>query len=88
MMIKENMSITMRIHRHSSVVNEQEGFMEKSLLSVTQAADSLNLGRTKFLQLVYSGEIQSLVIGRRRLINPLAIEAYIARLQAEQDQEV
>ena len=62
--------------------------MEKALLSITQAADSLNLGRTKFLELVYSGEIPSLVIGRRRLINPSAITAFISRLQEEQGQEV
>ena len=59
---------------------------EKLLLTVSQAGEVLALGRTKLLELVYSGQIESLTVGRRRYIRPEALEQFVERLRQEQDQ--
>ena len=38
------------------------------LLTISQVADLLNLGRTKTYELVMSGRIRSVKVGRRRLV--------------------
>ena len=55
------------------------------LMTVAEAADSMRLGRSRFLELLYSGAIASVKIGRRRLINPLALDAYIQTLEGDHD---
>lgn len=52
------------------------------LLSIEDAASALALGRTTFLQLVYSGQIESVRQGRRRLIPTEALEDYVAALRS------
>jgi excisionase family DNA binding protein len=59
----------------------RHGVTPSHLLTVKEAADSMKLGRSTFLDLVYSGAIPSVKIGRRRLINPLALDAYIQGLE-------
>lgn len=56
--------------------------MTALLLSIEDAASALALGRTTFLQLVYSGQIESVRIGRRRLIPTEAIEDFAAALRS------
>lgn len=51
------------------------------LLSIEDAAERLSLGRTTFLQLVYNGAIESVTVGRRRLIPVEGLEDYVARLR-------
>ncbi len=51
------------------------------LLSIEDAAERLSLGRTTFLQLVYARRIESVTIGRRRLIPAEGLEDYVARLR-------
>lgn len=46
-------------------------------ISPAEAARILGCGRTKFYELLASGEIRSFHIGRRRLIRLAAIEAWI-----------
>ena len=53
---------------------------EKLLLNVDEGASLLGLGRSRFYALLASGELQSLKIGRRRLIPRQALLELITRL--------
>jgi len=55
--------------------------LDSHLMTIAEAATSMRLGRSKFLSLVYAGAIPSVLIGRRRLINPMALDAYIQGLE-------
>jgi excisionase family DNA binding protein len=57
--------------------------IERTLLTVEEAADRLHIGRTRMFALVKSGDIESVQIGRLRRIHPDAIDAYARRLQNE-----
>ncbi|MGH3914797.1 MAG: excisionase family DNA-binding protein [Pseudonocardiaceae bacterium] len=57
---------------------------ERVLLTVEEAAERLNIGKTKTYALVKAGEIESLLIGRLRRIHTDAINAYATRLVTEQ----
>lgn len=52
------------------------------LLAVPGAARWLGIGRTTFYRLVSRGEIQTVQIGKRRLVAVADLEAYVARLRA------
>ena len=41
---------------------------ERGALSLEEAADYLSLGRTKMFELIRKGELQTIKIGRRRLV--------------------
>jgi excisionase family DNA binding protein len=51
------------------------------LLSVEEAGAMLGLGRTKMFELVASGALGSVTIGRRRLVALEEIEAFVERLK-------
>ncbi len=50
----------------------------RRLLTVAEARDELRLGATKFAELLASGELASIRVGRRRLVPVHAIDDYIA----------
>jgi excisionase family DNA binding protein len=50
------------------------------LLTISQVADLLNLGRTKTYELVMSNRIKSVKLGRRRLVPRHNLEEYVAGL--------
>jgi len=52
------------------------------LVSVEAAAEMLGIGRTKCFELVHSEALQSVLIGKRRLVSVRAIEEFVARLEA------
>ncbi len=54
------------------------------LYSIEEAAQLLGIGRTFMFELVATGQIASLKIGRRRKIPSSALDAYVERLAAEQ----
>ena len=54
--------------------------MEKGLLTIEEAACFLSLGRTKAYELVASGEIPSVYIGRARRVPVAALRQYVERL--------
>ncbi len=63
--------------------------MENRLLvSVEEASAILSLGRSKVFELVAAGEIESLKVGRRRLIPRQALDAYVQRQREVQAAEV
>jgi excisionase family DNA binding protein len=51
------------------------------LLTVEQAAATLNLGRTLVYQLLMRGDIESVKVGRSRRIPSDALLAYVSRLR-------
>lgn len=51
------------------------------------AASRLGLGRTMVFRLIATGELQSVKIGRARRVPQSAIDSYIARLLAVQDDD-
>ncbi len=53
------------------------------LLTVREVADHLGVSRSKAYQLVLSGAIQSLAIGRSRRVSPGAVAEFIARPSAD-----
>jgi excisionase family DNA binding protein len=54
------------------------------LLTVEETAERLHIGKTKTYALVKSGELESILIGRLRRIHIDAVNAYAARLTADQ----
>ncbi|KQM19713.1 excisionase [Novosphingobium sp. Leaf2] len=53
---------------------------EPYLCSVSDAARMLGVGRTKLYDMIAKGEILSMQIGTRRLVNVASIRALIERL--------
>ncbi|MGW6263405.1 excisionase family DNA-binding protein [Streptomyces sp. NPDC055085] len=54
------------------------------LFSPERAADRMDLGRSKIFELMATGELESVLIGRSRRIPADALADYIARLRADQ----
>ncbi|MGB9047092.1 MAG: excisionase family DNA-binding protein [Pseudonocardiaceae bacterium] len=54
------------------------------LLTVEETAERLHIGKTKTYALVKSGELESVLIGRLRRVHIDAVNAYTARLTADQ----
>lgn len=42
----------------------------------------LGIGRTKWFELIASGELRSVKIGRRRLVSEAALAEFVAKLEA------
>ncbi len=57
--------------------------MDKRLLTVTEAAATMGIGRSLLYGMVMRGEIQSISLGRARRIPVAAIDDFIARLRAD-----
>ena len=57
--------------------------MDKILLTIPGAADRLSIGRSKLYELVRSGEVPTVRIGRSVRIATAEIDRFAARLQAE-----
>jgi excisionase family DNA binding protein len=57
--------------------------VEKLLLTIAEAAQVIGLGRSKVYELVASGAIESVRIGRSRRVPLDAVEAYVAELRAD-----
>ncbi len=49
------------------------------LLTVREVADELGISRNKVYELIYTGQIESLAIGRARRVSPAALAKFIAR---------
>jgi excisionase family DNA binding protein len=57
--------------------------MERTLLSIGEAGEALHLGETKVKQLVASGELVSVKIGKSRRIPASAVQDFVNRLVSE-----
>jgi excisionase family DNA binding protein len=50
--------------------------MEAILCSIPEAAEALGLGRSKLYELIAGGSIETVTIGRRRLVRVASIRAF------------
>lgn len=55
--------------------------MDKLLLTVEEAADRLSIGQTKAYELMATGALESVTIGRCRRIPVEALEPFVAKLR-------
>ena len=53
--------------------------------SVVDAAGMIGIGRSTMYDLINTGQINTVSIGRRRLVTEAALVAFLARLSAEAD---
>jgi len=67
-------------------VSSNTGIGLSILVSVEEAAMLLRIGRTTAYELVMSGRIQSVKVGRRRLISRQELERYVDELVRVQDE--
>ena len=58
--------------------------LDKLLLKPAEAAHMLGIGRTKLFELLASGALESVQIGQSRRVPRDALDAFLARLRAEQ----
>ena len=58
------------------------GPTDRLLLTVSEAASCLGIGRSTLYELVASGEIESVTIGRSRRVPAEALGAYVERLRS------
>ncbi len=56
----------------------------KMLLPIPDAAETLGIGRSRLYELMDAGQIESVYIGRRRLVPAQALEAYVESLRDSQ----
>lgn len=56
---------------------------KKLLYDVSEAVEATNLSRSFLFEELGAGRLESLKVGRRRLIPAAALEAYVERLRAE-----
>lgn len=57
---------------------------DKLAYRIPEASDVSGIGRTKLYEEISSGRLESISVGRRRLIPADALEAYLNRLREEQ----
>lgn len=57
--------------------------MEKLMLRLPEASSVSGLSRTKLYELMASGELESVKVGRRRLVPAEALAAYVERLRTQ-----
>jgi excisionase family DNA binding protein len=58
------------------------GAVEQLLYKPEDGAAKLGISRSKFFELIASGEIETVQIGRSRRVPAQALEDYVARLRA------
>ena len=66
-------------------INPVVGFDPSLLLTVEETAILLRLGRTQTYELVMLGKIQSVKIGRRRLVVRDSLQNFVSQLLDEQN---
>lgn len=57
--------------------------IEPRLVDMERGAQALGVGMTMFKELIHSGQIDSVRLGRRRLIRVADLDAYVARLEVK-----
>ncbi|MGV9805555.1 helix-turn-helix domain-containing protein [Micromonospora chersina] len=62
--------------------------MTPLLYKTTEAAMRLGCGKTTLYQLIMSGELESVTVGRARRIPAAALEAYVERLRRAAAEEL
>jgi len=58
-----------------------DGIGHRLLLTVEEAADRLSVGRTYMFELIRSGTVPSVRVGKLRRVRPEDLEGYVAALR-------
>ena len=61
--------------------------MNRTCITPEEAAETLGIGRTFLYSLLASGKLQSIKLGRRRLIPAEAVDRLVTELREQQHQE-
>lgn len=56
--------------------------MEKLLATVTEGYQAIGTGRSHFYKLIQTGRIETVKVGKRRLVVVESLKAYVASLRA------
>ena len=64
-----------------------DGAQDEMLLTVEEAARRLRIGRTLVYQLISSGELESVKVGRLRRVPAECLPAYVATLRRTRSSE-
>jgi excisionase family DNA binding protein len=64
-------------------MEEKEERDATDLLTVQEVAEGLRISRWTVYQLIRSGQLESVKIGRRRLLLQSSLEEYVRRLRTE-----
>jgi len=84
--LKETTLITNEVHeRGEAMTSNVTDAGQTLLLTMVETAALLRIGRTQTYELVMSGRIPSVTIGRRRLVVRTGIEAFVRGLMSEQE---
>ena len=62
----------------------KESQVEKVLLTPTEAAEALGIGRSKLYELMRAGVLESVRIGASRRVPTVALEQLITRLRTQE----
>jgi excisionase family DNA binding protein len=68
-------------HDRPNALAIAEDDMDKLLLTPTEAATALGIGRSKVYELMQTGQLQSVHIGARRRVPAEALHAFLERLR-------
>ncbi len=68
-------------------VTEVTAAPERLMYPVLEAAGRLGLGRTTLYELIAAGELETVVVGRRRLVPASSMQAYVDRLCTTQGKQ-
>jgi excisionase family DNA binding protein len=63
-----------------AVLAQRGGEMVAFLLTVEEAAARLSIGRTLMYELISTGAVESVTIGRLRRVRPIDLETFVAGL--------
>jgi excisionase family DNA binding protein len=65
------------IRWHPLALQEGITLMEALLISITDAAKALSVGRTSIYELIRSGQLETRKMGRRRLITAMSLRRLV-----------
>ena len=57
--------------------------VQKAFLSVPEFMATTGLGRTKTYELIGSGDLETVTVGRRRMVPAEALQDWVARLRTQ-----
>jgi excisionase family DNA binding protein len=60
--------VTIRRAHHPRTPPKDIPFMQRPTCTIKEACNAAGMGRTKFYELIKSGEIKTVAVGRRRLV--------------------
>ena len=73
--------------KRNAIQGREESMSEKKLLTISETADRLSLGKSKTYELIQEGRLNAVRIGRAVRIEVGELDRFVERLQTNQDDE-